>query len=139
MWGVIFSYGGVWGVCPPPPTPVLQIIVLAHMPHPMGARRSFQRGVGNPKKPLIKTKKDIKTKNRPPPHGEKIVKIRPPHGDKRGKLKAPTWRKVTKCPPIYWGNFSSFSGEACAYSCTPSPLRASMPQSPSNIVEYSAL
>ena len=126
MWGVIFSYGG--GL---PPSP--------YMPHPMGARKSFQRGVGNPKKPLIKTKKNIKTKNRPPPHGEKIAKIRPPHGDKRGKLKAPTWRKVTKCPPIYWGNFSSFSGRRALTLAPPLPCGRPMPQSPSNIVEYSAL
>ena len=99
MWGVIFFLWGCFGgVCPPPPTPVLQRIVLAPMPHPMGARRSFRGGGGggqSQKAPHV-DKKNVKTN--PPPHGEKIAK-RPPHGEKRGKLKALTWRKSNKKSP----------------------------------------
>ena len=64
-------FGG--GGCPPPPTPVLQRIVLAPMPHPMGARRSFQRGWAIPKS----SHKDEKR-----------------HKDK--KPPTPTWRKNSK-------------------------------------------
>ena len=71
MWGVIFSYEGVLGGLSPPPTPVLQRIVLEPMPPPHECTKKFSEGVGNPKKPLIKTKKDIKTKKTPPPHMEK--------------------------------------------------------------------
>ena len=42
MWGVFFSYGGVLGGFPsPPPTPVLQRIVLAPMPPPHGRTKKF--------------------------------------------------------------------------------------------------
>ena len=61
-----FLMRAFWGVCPLPPHPSYKELCWNPCPHPMSARRSFRRGVGNPKKPLIKTKKDIKTKKTPP-------------------------------------------------------------------------
>ena len=96
-----FFYGGVFFGFVPPPPPGLQRIVLAPMLPPHGRTKKFSEGVGNPKRPLIKTKKTHKDKkigHPPPPHREKVTK-RAPHGEKRGKLKAPTWRKSNRKSP----------------------------------------
>ena len=88
----------------------------------------------------------MKTKKAPcpfSPHRGKIAKT-PLHGEKREKLKAPTRRKSNKkASHIVGKTFYIFGGRACAFYCPPPPpppppLRASMPHSPSNKVEYGA-
>ena len=69
MWRVIFFMGAFFFGLSPPPPPGLQIIVLAPMLPPHGRTKKFSEGVGNPKRPLIKTKKNHKDKKigHPPP------------------------------------------------------------------------
>ena len=88
-----FLMEAFWGVCPPPPhTRLTKNCVGTHAP-PHGRTKKFSEGGGQSQNPLIKTKKDIKTKNRPHPHGEKIAKIRPPHGDKVANERPPHGEK----------------------------------------------
>ena len=135
MWRVIFLWGRFFWVMPPPPHPRLtENCVGTHAPTPWAHEEVFG-GSGQSQKAQKKQHKDKKLGHPPPPHREKVAK-RAPHGEKRGKLKAPTWRKSNrKSPHIVGKLFFIFRGgvSLLLHPLPPTPLRASMPQSPSNI------